>query len=360
VPGPAGPAGPTGPQGPQGVPGTSGTSVTVSDTPPSSPADNSLWWESDTGNLYIRYNDGDSSQWVIASPQPDTTLFVNKAGDTMTGPLVLPGNPTTALQAAPKQYVDAVGILRSYLAGLTLSTAGSSTTFSVAPGVACDSTNVNMMSLAAALSKTTAAWAVGNAAGGLDTGAIAPSNWYHVHLIKRPDTGVVDAAVSLSPSAPTLGANIPAAYSISRRIGSMRTNASSQWTAFTQNGDEFLWAAGVQDYSNAAFSGGVNVAITLSAPLGISTKVMFRSMFTNTGTAGAGILLSSALTAIQLAATPSGNMSLSNPVVNQYSAAEFSIWTNTASQINLSGTTAANNSFFAITYGWIDHRGRDA
>lgn len=33
---------------------------------------------------------------------------VAKAGDTMTGPLVLPGNPTLALQAAPKQYVDAV------------------------------------------------------------------------------------------------------------------------------------------------------------------------------------------------------------------------------------------------------------
>lgn len=32
---------------------------------------------------------------------------VAKAGDTMTGPLVLPGNPTLALQAAPKQYVDA-------------------------------------------------------------------------------------------------------------------------------------------------------------------------------------------------------------------------------------------------------------
>jgi hypothetical protein len=32
---------------------------------------------------------------------------VNKSGDTMTGPLVLPGNPSASLQAAPKQYVDA-------------------------------------------------------------------------------------------------------------------------------------------------------------------------------------------------------------------------------------------------------------
>jgi len=33
---------------------------------------------------------------------------VSKTGDTMTGPLVLPGNPTVALQATPKQYVDAL------------------------------------------------------------------------------------------------------------------------------------------------------------------------------------------------------------------------------------------------------------
>src|SRR5262245_66634927 len=41
-----------------------------------------------------------------------TTLNTNvngkvaKAGDTMTGPLVLPADPTAALQAATKQYVD--------------------------------------------------------------------------------------------------------------------------------------------------------------------------------------------------------------------------------------------------------------
>ncbi|MFD9920661.1 hypothetical protein ACFWXR_14405 [[Kitasatospora] papulosa] len=36
-------------------------------------------------------------------------LKVSKAGDTMTGPLTLPGNPTSALHAATKQYVDSLG-----------------------------------------------------------------------------------------------------------------------------------------------------------------------------------------------------------------------------------------------------------
>lgn len=37
----------------------------------------------------------------------DASPYVEKTGDTMTGPLVLPGNPTSGLQAATKNYVDA-------------------------------------------------------------------------------------------------------------------------------------------------------------------------------------------------------------------------------------------------------------
>ena len=44
-----------------------GGSITISDTPPASPAAGALWWESDTGNEYIYYNDGNSSQWVMIS-----------------------------------------------------------------------------------------------------------------------------------------------------------------------------------------------------------------------------------------------------------------------------------------------------
>ena len=35
-----------------------------------------------------------------------SNVFVRKTGDTMTGALALPGNPASALEAAPKQYVD--------------------------------------------------------------------------------------------------------------------------------------------------------------------------------------------------------------------------------------------------------------
>lgn len=43
---------------------------------------------------------------------------LDKAGDTMTGPLTLPANPTTALQATPKQYVDSLVTAAALLAKL--------------------------------------------------------------------------------------------------------------------------------------------------------------------------------------------------------------------------------------------------
>lgn len=41
--------------------------ATISDTPPASPTQGQLWWESDSGGLWISYNDGNSTQWVSAT-----------------------------------------------------------------------------------------------------------------------------------------------------------------------------------------------------------------------------------------------------------------------------------------------------
>jgi len=52
--------------------------------------------------------------------EPYAITFVNKTGDTMTGPLILSGDPTTALGAATKQYVDAADALKVAKAGDTM------------------------------------------------------------------------------------------------------------------------------------------------------------------------------------------------------------------------------------------------
>ena len=128
--------------------GGSGASVLVSDTPPSGAPDNSLWWESDTGSLYILYNDGTSTQWVIACPQPeapDLTAYLLKAGDTMTGLLTLSGAPTAALHAATKTYVDsAVASSHSPASWTrTVLTAGPPGTYTTKAG--CKAINVRLV-----------------------------------------------------------------------------------------------------------------------------------------------------------------------------------------------------------------------
>ena len=82
-----------------------GTEIDISTTPPSSPDDGNLWYNSEDGRLYIYYNDGSTSQWVDASPDswdpssyPDLTnsnsqsgtlddryLMLNSANDPLTG-----------------------------------------------------------------------------------------------------------------------------------------------------------------------------------------------------------------------------------------------------------------------------------
>ena len=44
-----------------------GSGATVADIPPSAPSQGTLWWESDTGTLWIWMDDGNSAQWVQAA-----------------------------------------------------------------------------------------------------------------------------------------------------------------------------------------------------------------------------------------------------------------------------------------------------
>lgn len=252
---------------------------------------------------------------------------------------------TTTLASSLPTYVP------GYLFGLTLSTAGSSATFGVAAGSAMNSTATANMVLASAYTKTTSAWAVGTGNGSLDTGAIANNTWYHAHLIQRPDTGVVDVLISLSATAPTMPTN----YTLFRRIGSMKTNGSAQWTLFQQNGDNF-YIAEISDYTAA--STGVATLRTLSIPTGVVLRPML-SVWAQGGAANS----SKAFVA------PAANSALETTIVNA-DAGGTNIYqqnsfvgppTNTSAQIyvRVSLLSGASNIVF-YTGGWVDSRGRDA
>lgn len=248
--------------------------------------------------------------------------------------------------------------IRSYLAGYGMSTAGSSGTMSIAAGSATDSTNVDMMVLAA-IAKTTSAWVVGTGNGGLDTGAIATGTWYHFWAIKRVDTGVVDVLFSLSATAPTMPAN----YTLKRRIGSGKTDGSSQWILFIQDGDLFQWSVVVNDI-NAANPGTSAVTATLaSVPTGVNVIANFNSNVADSTPGNVGIYWSDLAVSDMAPQTAPTAPSQSQGSVSQasFGAQTRSVRTNTSAQIRYRVTASNGNTIVWVnTLSWIDRRGRDA
>lgn len=310
-----------------------------------------------SGSVYsVSYNNG-TGEFLLVNP---TNQGVAASS--------LLGNPTGS--AAPQSAITLgaglsfsgttlVGTLNpalvpGYISGLTLSTAGGSGTFGIAAGVANDSASGGLMSLGSAYTKTTASWAVGTGNGGLDTGAIANSTWYHVFLIKRTDTNVVDVLFSLSATSPTM----PTSYTLSRRIGSMKTDASAHWLAFTQTGDLFIWAAQALDM-NAVTSTTSRVSTTLTVPTGVVVAALCRvGVLTGTGN------LATIFTSLQendYAPSVSGGVADVSAFFisggGQFGSSNVERLTNTSAQIGVrsSGVTGAVN---LQTYGWKDTRGK--
>jgi hypothetical protein len=241
---------------------------------------------------------------------------------------------------------------RSYLAGLGLSTAGSSTTFTVAAGSATDSANVDTITLASAMSKTTAAWAAGSGNGGLGPSVtLANSTWYHVHLIKNLSGPAVDVLFSNLASGPSL----PGGYTEYRRLGSILTNASGQWVLFSQNGDEFLFTVPMTDV-NTSTLGTTASLFPLSVPTGIQVNALFRASISS-ATAGISILVTSPDETSSAVGTPAGNASLTNANTTSSGRMTFNLRTDTSGRIRAVASAAAT-TFVVATYGWIDTRGR--
>ena len=253
-------------------------------------------------------------------------------------------------------FTAAPPVVRGHLHGLTISMTGSSSSFTVAAGIATDSTFVDTMVLAPAIAKTTGAWAAGTGNGALDTGAIANNTWYHVYLIKNPTSGAVDVLISLAAVTPTL---LPTGYTLFRRIGSMKTNASGQWYGFLQIGDNFYWTAPVLDFSGVTLTANTPTNRALaSVPLGLSVQPLYQLVLTQAATATSRVRVYSPL-------LPDNNVvpnytlggSLSGPTALTLYSEEQNCFTDTSQNLRF-WTNDSNLAIAVFTMGWIDTRGR--
>lgn len=242
----------------------------------------------------------------------------------------------------------------NYISGLVLSAAGATATFGIAVGAATDSANAAIMRLGSAYTKTASSWAVGTGNGSLDTGSVANSTWYHVWLIQRSDTKVVDVLTSTSATSPTMPSN----YDRKRRIGAMKTDGSAQWVKFVQIGDNFLWDAPVGDISATNLSTTPTLYTLASVPTGIIVDAIINADFRHATLSNSGLIYSPSVGA-QASRTPEGNVSAVIQTNNSIASASINgpLFTNTSAQV-YAVATAASTTIKAATKGWRDPRGQ--
>lgn len=304
-------------------------------------------WEIGTG-LYVVGGGNVLTRERVLANSAGTTAKIN-----FTGP------PQVVIVALAEDLATPMA-LRDHISGLNFSTAGSSTTFSVSVGGAADGLNIEFMTLLAAISKTTSAWAVGSAAGGLDTGTIAANTWYHAFLIKRMDTGVVDVLFSLSPTAPSM----PAGYNIKRHIFPLKTNASSQWQKIWQDGDVFTWDSPVVDVAvtNPGTAAVTRTLASIPTGLRVEARLLVAVLASVAADFCASVYVSDLATPDQVPnvatfATIASFVGLSPSTVSI--GAQAPVWTNTSAQVRTRlQNSAAGTTLYMQTMGFRYTRGR--
>lgn len=299
-----------------------------------------------SGALTLTYN---ATSLIL----PGATSITTAANDTASARYLGSGNwqITDYSKANGQPLAFSANFLQGYINGCILSTAGGSGTMSIAACEATDSTNAQVM-IGAASSKTTASWAVGSGNGGLDTGAIANTTWYHFYEIVRPDTGVVDYIFSTSASSPTLPAN----YTLYRRIGSGRTDGSAHWLAFTQTRDTFIWSTAVLDVNNQSQGGTSRTLATLTVPTGVVVNALFRASFTNAG--NANLIFTSPQESDQASSATTGALSDLATTATNGTSGSYARLTDTSARIGYRAISGGANGVYVSTYGWIDDRGK--
>lgn len=139
------------------------SSLAISDTAPPTPTNGSFWWESDTGTLWMSYNDGTSTQWVAVG---GGTSVIATAGPPQ-GRLTIgtvPVMTTTVAGMTSVQYVPYVGDKIPIYDGTNW-------TMTVIPGglIACATTDTAKNPAAIGVSKVND-WFVWNDAGTIRLG----------------------------------------------------------------------------------------------------------------------------------------------------------------------------------------------
>jgi hypothetical protein len=293
---------------------------------------------------------------------------------TSTLPLVLPADPTTALQAVTKQYVDGrptglseapgdgtfyarrnlgwgrVAPTQGALFGLGLNNYNdNSSTITVGSGYATSTIDQAYLMVFGGMTKPLTPWAAGNNNGCMLT-TVMPDTWYDVYVIGRVSDGAVDFSVNTPGSG-----GAPSGWDHSRRIGSVKT-VTTGIKKMRTFGDYFYWPTPILDKLLTTHNPYAETW-TISVPPQYGTVVL-GTLTMQTGAAGAGHTLFSTLWMDYVGSLPDdGSVQwLAACGANGRTSAPFEIPCNGSSISSIHSTT--NNDTVRIwTRGWIDYRG---
>lgn len=236
-----------------------------------------------------------------------------------------------------------------FIYGCTLSNNSGDITndIDISSGKVRSSDDTENLILSSALTKRLdAAWAVGSGNGGLDTGSIA-NTVYHIHLIKRTDTGVVDALFSTSATSPTLPTN----YTVSRRIGSV-IRVSGAIKEFIQHGNIFRWKTPVLDINQDPTTSYTN--FTLTVPTGFRV-IVEANVYANNANFDTGVHVKTPDASDGLASTTVSPLSVIYGVATGNGTVR--VLTNSSGQVSAQAGRS-NTDFRFATISYEDYRGQ--
>src|SRR5258708_2492511 len=274
-----------------------------------------VWWH-DTTNNQVKLRDQADANWMPVGSVDETNKLV-------------------------------LLLLRSYLAGLTLSNDGTSpnTVIDVSAGICADDANVAMLNLPSGQTINGAT----TGAGGLDTGSLAASTWYHAFVIGKPGGGAGALLASTSLASPVF----PTGYTLKRRIGSFKTDASAHILGFIQVGDIFRWSAPPFDL-NAVSVSTTYANFTISVPPGVQVEAFANSFIQRS--APVQIRPSAATDGVPSNTAAPLSLGVGGGAGNGAGMKWFCL-TDSAQHISIASSTATTVS--VTTEGWRDTRGRN-
>jgi hypothetical protein len=277
---------------------------------------------------------------------------------TLTSGAVTPGSIASGVNYVVAPYGYIAGMITSYTSGAAAGTSGS---VNIGKGVCVDTSGTFTMKITSGLTKTIASgttWVSGNNNAGLD--AVYPiaalqSGWLHMYAIS--DGNITDSIICNNVSGLT-PVSLPSGMIYSRRIASLRTDASGNIVPYYQVGEKFLYKIPPQDFVGIILASGVSTLTFPSFPPGVRNTALIQCGFIAPTVLSELYIYSMDQDQVQVIGNTAPTTLL--PVAAQYnSVGLLHILTNTSGQIRVNHNAGSSGTIFIGTQGWIDTRGKD-